>query len=324
MYLLKRSLYICSALLFSAFLTGCDSGSPPAKSWKYAAQGILSADLSGESEKAVIGSIHHGGSLWDTQKGERLFNWNHKAGEYSTFRAVALSGDGKVACTTEHDALGVWNADTGESLAFWRAPDKVLALSVSDTGRYALMSLPNNTVSYFDLKIGQGLFLFDHDAPVWSLDFSAEANRAITGSDDMIARVWDLSNGQLLHQFEHKNQIKSVAISPDGRYGFSAAQREDTIIWDLNSGKVKRKLDFRYVNFTAARFSERGDKLLLGTFQGQLHLIDVNSGKTLKTWHSKPRQFWGASASKAIMSVGFGRGNTYYGLSSDGIMGLYK
>ncbi len=311
---------LLAALLF---LTACGGGEPPEKTWKYAAQGILSADLSLDSSHAVIGSIHHGGSFWDTAKGERIFNWNHKQGDYSTIRAAAISGDGKVAVTAERNTVVVWNTQTGRSSAFWRTPDQVLSIKLSDNGRFAMMGLMNTTATYFDLALGGGVLTLNHDGEIRSLDLTKDGNYAITGSDDFTAIIWDLDSGKSVHKFGHNNQVKCVAISGNGNYAFSAAQRENAVIWNAKTGKLLAKLAYRNVNFTSARFSKKGDRLLLGTFQGKVYLIDVKSGQELQAWQAKPRKIWGGASSKAILSVGFS-GRVYYALSSDGMMARLK
>ena len=40
-------------------------------------------------------------SFWDIPKAERKYNWNHRAGEYSSLRAVGISGNGKYVVTVE-------------------------------------------------------------------------------------------------------------------------------------------------------------------------------------------------------------------------------
>lgn len=319
---LTQSLIIAALALG---LTACDSGQPPTKTWKYAVQGALSGDISLSGQHTVLGSIHHGGSLWDTTKGERLFNWNHKQGEYSTLRAAALSGNDKIAVTAERNNIVVWNAQNGQSWAFWQAPDQVLAISLSENGRYALMGLMNNTATYFDLAQGGGLYTFSHDAEIRAVAISGNGKLAVTGSDDFTVKVWDLTTGAMKHHFKHENQVKTVAISASGRYVFSTAQREDSVIWDTQTGKPLHSLAYRNVNFTAARFSSKEDQLLLGTFQGKVHLIDVKSGTELKQWHAQAKNVLGGSASKAILSVAFdASGKQYYALGSDGMMAQFQ
>ncbi|MCP5210135.1 MAG: hypothetical protein H6998_04295 [Hahellaceae bacterium] len=321
---ITRQIALTTITLFYLGLLGCESGSPPSQSWKYANQGILSADIAHDGQHALVGSIHHGGSLWDTTKGERLYNWNHKQGEYTTLRAASISADGTTAATAERDTIVTWDTTTGKYKAFWKAPDVILGLQLSADGRYALLGLRNNTASYFDVVRGGTIYTFSHAAEIRSVGLSADGKRAITGSDDMTVKVWELAAGKEIFSYEHQNQIKTVAISADGQLAFSTAQREDAIIWDLKTNKQLTSLSYNYENFTSARFSEKGDQLLLGTFQGLIYLVDSKSGQELKRWHSKPKKLLGGAASKSVLSVAFGRKGEYWGLASDGVMGLYK
>jgi len=317
---------ITHIVILAAFLVGlsaCSDGKGPAQTYKFAAQGLLSGDLSGDGRFAVIGSVHHGGSLWDVSKNQRLFNWNHEAGTYSAVRAAAISEDGKFAVTAVDDSLAVWDTVTGKNLTFWKVPARVSAIELSQDGRFALIGLYNHRAIYFDLLTGQQRQEFKHQAEVRAVDISADGTRGITGSDDQTAMVWSLETGELIQAFNHRNQIKTAAISPDGRYAFTTAQREDSIIWDIESGKPRVKLPNRYTNFTVARFSSDGRKLLLGNFQGQLELIDVGSGKSLAKWKAKPRKAYGGSSSKAVVSVAFGPGGRVYALMSDGLMEIF-
>ena len=43
---------------------------------------------------------------------------------------AALSGNDKIAVTAERNNIVVWNAQNGQSWAFWQAPDQVLAISL--------------------------------------------------------------------------------------------------------------------------------------------------------------------------------------------------
>ncbi|MCP5162113.1 MAG: hypothetical protein H6999_00185 [Hahellaceae bacterium] len=321
----RHSLFsLLFGLLAGVLLSGCSDGKGPIQSFQYASQGLLSGDISADGRFALIGSVHHGGSLWDVAKKERLYNWNHEAGVYSSVRAVGISGDSKRAVTAVEDGIALWDIGSGKNLTFWKAPARVSALKVSADGRYALLGLYNHRAVYFDLVTGQQVHEFKHQAEVRGVDISADGKRAITGSDDQTAMVWSLETGELIQAFNHRNQIKTVALSPDGHQAFTTAQREDSVIWDVESGKPRVKLPNRYTNFTTARFSENGRQLLLGNFQGQLELLDVSSGKSLAKWKAKPRKAYGGSVSKAVVAVSFGaKPGRVMALTSDGLLQVF-
>ncbi|WP_235015381.1 hypothetical protein [Oceanicoccus sp. KOV_DT_Chl] len=122
--MLKPVLLRCLVIVLPLLLSACDSGKAPTQSWENAVKGAYSAALSQDGQRSVIGSITHGGSLWTTSKGERLFNWNHKKGEYSNIIAAGFSPDGRFALTADHQTMVLWDATTGQSLTFWTAPTK--------------------------------------------------------------------------------------------------------------------------------------------------------------------------------------------------------
>lgn len=309
-------------LLFTfslALLSGCGDKGPESVA-ELAMQGFLSGDLSRDGRYAAVGSIHHGGSLWDVAKKERLYNWNHSAGEMSLIRVISFSGDGKLAATAVEDNIVLWDVVSGKSVAFWKAPARILAMQLSWDGRFALLGLINHNAMYFDMNVGSQVFTFPHQAEIRSVGLSDDGAWAMTGGDDFVANVWDLKQGKKVHQFSHQNQIKTVAISSKGKYGFTTSQREDSIVWDLASGKPVLKLPNRYTNFTVARFSDDESKLLLGTFQGQLSVVDISSGGVESTWQAKPRKAYGGASSKAVIAAIFSpkRGGVY-GLMTDGM-----
>jgi len=320
----QHSIRVIVFMLAVTFVCVACEGQKPEKTLQVAAQGLISGALAENTGFAVLGSIQHGGSFWNTTSGERQYNWNHRAGEFSSLRAVGLAGNGKVAVTVEDKDIVVWDMSTGQSLQFWQAPDRVMAIAVGQHGQYAILGLQNRQAVYFDIRQGSAVYEFQHDAEVFAVSLSRNGEFAMTGSDDRTARIWRLDDGALLHKFDHGNQVRAVALSEDGAQAFSAAQREEAVVWDSNSGSARTRLDFRYENFTAARFIEGGSKLLLGTFRGGVYLVSSSSGEKLKHWTAKPRQLFGPASSAAILDVAADSSGKVVALSSDGLVQYFS
>lgn len=311
-------------LLFLSVLVGC-GGKGPESEAELAVQGFLSAGLSADGRYAAVGSIHHGGSLWDVAKKERMFNWNHAAGEMSSIRAISFSGDGTLAATSVEDTIVLWEVLSGKSVAFWKAPARVLAMKLSSDGRYAVLGMNNRNAMYFDMKAGSRVFTFPHQAEVRSVGLSSDGALAITGSDDLTAKVWNLKSGEQVHQFTHQNQIKTVAISSKGKYGFTTSQREDSIVWDLKTGEPVLELPNRYTNFTVAKFSDDESKLLLGSFQGALSILNIANGDVESSWQAKPRKAYGGASSKAVIDAVFStKAGGVIALMTDGMLETFE
>ncbi len=309
---IQRLLFLAMFLLASA----CAEG--PNSHQQLATQGLISGALSSDGSAAVVGSLHHGGSFWDLGKGERLFNWNHQAGEFSLIRAAAISSDGNRAVTCVEDAMVVWDTQSGESLQYWRAPSRILTIEMNRQGSRALMGLNNGTASYFDLNTGATLFSFEHDAEVRKVAMNADASLGITGGDDKTAKIWSLESGKLLHSKTLENFIHSLALSPSGNLAFVTSLREDALIWDTASGDIRSQFPNRYTNYTAAVFSEDEQTLTVGTFQGEVKRWGILENRMLNTWQAKPRKSYGGSSSKAILDLA-DTGSNIVALTSDGL-----
>lgn len=302
-------------------LCGCAEG--PHQTFQLAHTGLLSGALSDDGRFAVIGSVHHGGSLWDIQNNERLYDWNHQSGEFSSIRAVALSGNGKAAVTCVGDNMVLWDTTTGEAKEFWRAPDKILSIKLDASGDRALMGLENGTAAFFDMRNGSTIHVFAHDAEVGMVAMDASAKLGITGSEDKSAKVWDLETGKLLHTKTLENFINTVALSPSGDLAFTTSLREDAMVWNTRDGTTVFSVPNRYTNYHAAVFSDDERSLSVGTFQGEVKRWQLSDGAETGSWQAKPRKAYGGASSKAIVAL-IDQNGTLTALTSDGMMQRFK
>lgn len=321
----RRLLALASGLLLSA----CGSGDAPHSAHAYTAQGSYSASLSPDSTRAVVGSIQHGGSLWDVNQHERLYDWNHQQGSYTNIVASAFSPDGTFAATASSQDLVLWNSDNGQPVWFWSAPAEILALALSPLGDLALLGLANHEAVYFDIKNGGVRRALRHPARVRAVALDRSASLALTGSDDYNARLWDLNSGQLRHQIAFSNTVDTVALSPDGARAFSSGSLDKAVIWDTASGEVLHTLSGREafwqrrISYLSARFSDDGRQLLTGSAAGSIQLWDVASGKELRHWQAQKRDIYGPVYT-GVYSVGFGPAGTWYALGSNGLLNVLK
>jgi len=62
-----------------------------------------------------------------------------------------------------------------------------------------------------------------HTDYVWSVSYSPDGWRIVSGSNDHTIRIWDAETGTSVgeHLTGHKGSVKSVAYSPDGQYSDS-------------------------------------------------------------------------------------------------------
>jgi WD40 repeat protein len=302
-------------LACSLLLCGC--GDSP-RSYELAAQGIYAGALSEQSEFSLIGSLNHGASLWRTNDRERLFNWSHKAGEFSELVAAGFSPDGTRAVTTDPRTLVVWDTTSGEALAYWTTPSAVLDVALVPDGRQVFMGLEDHSAVLFDAELGDHLQTLLHRGVVGSVDVSADGKWGLTGSDDETAVLWNLADGSAVHTYQHTNPVRVVAISATGRYAFSAARNQLVAIWDGSTGGRVHTLSERNTGITTARFSADERYLLVGYVNRTIELWDVASGRRLERWNADARNPWHPTGA-AILAVGFSQSpTTFYALAGDG------
>lgn len=163
-----------------------------------AIQGLLSGALSSQGNYALIGSIQHGGSLWQTSPLERKYNWNHQANTLTSITEVALSGDATKAATASKNQYVLWNIQTGLGEQFWRTGSKILSLALNEQGSRALVGQESGQIWYMDTRTGRNLAEFAHSAEVRSVDLTR--THAVTAGDDFLVRLWELESKALVRE----------------------------------------------------------------------------------------------------------------------------
>ncbi|ASP37797.1 hypothetical protein CHH28_03515 [Bacterioplanes sanyensis] len=309
------------ALALSLFLmlalSGCEQGNAPTSSAEVARQGAYSIRLSHDGNHAMVGSLHHGGSLWTLQPFERRYDWNHQSEGFSNLVSSAFAPDDNFVATTDLRTIVLWQVDSGEAVWFWNAPGDIEDIALGPNGDFALLAMQDYTATLFDIKNGGILRRLAHDGVVYDVSLNHEGILAATASDDLSARVWDLQSGEILHQFQHDNQVRTAELSADGRVLFSSALSSPGRLWDVGSGRLLHELGNTRGHFSAASFDRNGRQLLTGTTSGVISLWDVNSGEMLKQWHAEQRDGW-INRSVLIEDVAF----TNSGYQAAGANGL--
>ena len=71
-----------------------------------------------------------------------------------------------------------------------------------------------------------------HSESVWSVAYSPDGTKIISGSEDKTIKIWDANTGACLKTLEgHKYGVSSVAYSPDGTKIISGSWDNTIKIW---------------------------------------------------------------------------------------------
>ena len=127
-----------------------------------------------------------------------------------------------------------------------------------------------------------------HKSEIYSLTFSPDGRRLVSGSGDKTARMWDLETGSCVFTLTIDDitiaengpvdaGVTSVVFSPDGK--FLAAGSLDTVvrIWDAETGQLLDKLKGHMDSVYSVAFSPDGRYLVSGSLDKTLKMFDIQS-----------------------------------------------
>ena len=82
--------------------------------------------------------------------------------------------------------------------------------------------------------------LTGHTGSVYSVSFSGDGRRLVSGSSDKTVRIWNASSGQLIGRplKGHTTSVQFVAFSPHGERIVSAQYGGDVCVWDTDMGTL--------------------------------------------------------------------------------------
>src|SRR5438105_565359 len=98
------------------------------------------------------------------------------------------------------------------------------------------------------LSAQQSATLTGHTDSVWSVAFSPDGKRIVSGGRDQTVKVWDAQTGtETLSLKGHTDWVNSVAFSPDGKRiasgsGGGLNKTGEVKVWDAQTGKLERSL----------------------------------------------------------------------------------
>ena len=104
-------------------------------------------------------------------------------------------------------------------------------------------SFQTANVRVMDIPEWDDVMLRGHTSAVYSVAFSPDNTRVVTGAGDNRVRIWDTASGECLQVLHgHVGMLLSVAFSPDGTRVVTGAGDNRVRIWDVASGECLQVL----------------------------------------------------------------------------------
>lgn len=197
-----------------------------------------------------------------------------------------------------------------------RVPKPVVGVAFADEGHRLAMAQPDEGIRVWDtsapdwqqsLSAQSGRHLEGGSAKLTSLAISRDGRLVVAGNESGVVQSWDLGTEEPTATavgHPHEGRVTSVAISRDGRTASAGADGVVDITGPSGGPSDSPPMKFDGAVFSVA-FNPSGDRLAVGTADGQIRLIDVRG--------SKPVELLAKSAAHVdgVMSIAFSPDGKY-------------
>ncbi|KAF5340657.1 hypothetical protein D9611_007285 [Ephemerocybe angulata] len=253
-----------------------------------------SVAISSDGSWIVSGSEDQTVRIWDAMTGTA-----HRVlvGHDDDVVAVAFSWDGSRICSGSNDkTVRVWDAATGlvqsileghtreiTSVAFSRDGKRIVSGALDTTIRVWAASSTTCTLQSVLQGHSTGHAVWPGTSS-WSVAFSMDGTRIVSGLADGTARVWDASTGSVLMNLEgHTAMVKSIAISPDGKKVVTGAYDRTVRVWDTLTGKLESVLEGHSDAVWSVAFSPDGRRVASGGHDHTIRVWDLSATASLSS-----------------------------------------
>jgi len=289
--------YLC--IFLCLWLASCtEVQNTPKDQQAVTSDGTVAGAYAPASQLAAFSSTTSGVIVQDLATRQAKFRLSHQDPVQNLVTQLVFSHDGKYLLTADRKQVALWQMSDGKNLGFWSVPGDatVRDMAVSDYGRHLVIAQNDGKIQHINLKSGRRLEFLGHqqdpaaiDHNVNSVAISPNGRYVLSGGNDYKSYFWDSDSGQILLTITHPSRVTKVALDPQARYLFSADSQKQALIYDLKTGKKVSQLQLgRVQQFSAARFSDDGQRLLTGSPGRLAERWQVSTGQKISSWRVQP------------------------------------
>lgn len=163
-----------------------------------------------------------------------------------------------------------------------------------------VVSLPGPTLSVTPLKTVQGVRII-------ALASANVGARFVASLENKAIRLYEASDRSTVKEFVgHPQPAYALACSPDGKRIASGDESGRILVWQVASGGKVLEIRPHIRGVQALTFNAKGNQLLSTGKDDTVKLIDVATGKVLKTWNGNGANYYGAKFLPSGSGIGVG------------------
>jgi hypothetical protein len=176
--------------------------------------------------------------------------------------------------------------------------------------RTAERPAPFDNPTTVELGAASELARFDsHSHEMWSVAWSPDGSKVMSGSADGSVRVWGAVSANELVRFDgHSGRLLSVAWSPDGSKVVSGSDDRGVRVWDVASGVELARINGDSGWVWSVAWSPDGSKVVSGSADGSVRVWDAVSGSELVRFEGHSGRVlsvaWSPDGSKVVSGGG--------------------
>lgn len=200
--------------------------------------------------------------LWDVETRKVITKWKEPS---ENVNSVCWSPDGvQVVIGSADGTARVWDVENG-------VPLMVQGLNPIQTGHesvYVVSYSPKATkiatggynedgIKIWDAKSGKALSTIKHEYAVWSLAWTSDENRLISGSGNGSLRIFDTATWEEIAVLDGHNQVvEAIALFRNDRLLASTSWDKTARLWNLDNNRsiglpLKHDKDVEFAAFSA-------------------------------------------------------------------------
>lgn len=249
---------------------------------EYSPDGKLIAVAAGTP--AQLGEV----KLFDSSSGELLADLVRTG---DAVFAVAFSPDGKrLAAAGADRAIRVFEVATRkQQLLIEDHADWVMDVAWLPDGSKLVSASRDKTSKVFDATSGDSLVTFNgHGEPVFGVGVSPDGKTVVTSGRDKSLRRWNVADAKEVQRITgFGDEVFRVTVTADGRI-FSCSADRTARLHSLKDGKLLKTFSGHTDWVYSAAYNDATKRLATGSFDGEVRVWNVDSGKGLVAFLAAP------------------------------------